>query len=813
MEQLTKQINIENLCEVMPGLYLVISKDLIIYGASDDYLNLIHMNRKSIIGKDLRDVFNVKFENAPSFADSQMGLAINWVLIHKKQYNGSVIKYEVNTSDEQEPDLLYYKSLCRPVLNSNDQITYMIYHIKDVTEFVQRENDEREINVLNDQLRFYMLQAEEERLKYAKELQNLNKVLELKLLERDHQLELTSHYLEDYKIAMDAVNIVAMTNSNGMITYVSDKFCKISKYSREELIGKDHSIVNSGYHSKEFFQGLWQTIIKGHVWKGEIRNRAKDGSIYWVDTTIIPFIDEDHNIYKYLDVRIDVTERNQALETLRVNEEKYRNLYHNSIVSIYVTDLNSLNAVEVNEVAIKLFGYTSEKKFLRNFNLMEHYIDLHQMESDIKSLVLSGNEVIREAELKRVNGSHFWGKLYMKLNHIDNTVQTMLIDITEQKHLIESVRFNEKMYRSVFENSLVAICALDMTFQKAIDVNEIGVMLFGYNSRKDFLKNFNPVDHFVHNEDIVSMTEQLKKGNIINKEIELKKRDGSHFWVTSFSNIDVENKIAQAIMVDITDRKHAEDRLLKLRTELESKVKERTLKLTASLEREKGLSEMKSQFVSIASHEFRTPLSSILSSASILEMYNKNEKDEKVLKHIYRIFSSVKNLTDILDDFLSLEQLNKGIVEVEKIKFDLFNFISNVIEEMDGIFSAKKQILNFNCEGESTIEQSKKILRNILLNLLSNASKYSDEGKTIDLSVRVDAGNVLISVKDEGLGIPKTDQENIFHEFTRAKNVQHIQGTGLGLNIVKKYIELIGGTISFTSEQGKGTVFDINIPR
>lgn len=302
-----------------------------------------------------------------------------------------------------------------------------------------------------------------------------------------------------------------------------------------------------------------------------------------------------------------------------------------------------------------------------------------------------------------------------------------------------------------------------------------------------------------------------------------------------------------AFIIDITTRKKIQEKLKKSETqlityatELESRVKRRTEDLNATvmkleqanhrlqseieerqkaeqaavaaLEKERELNEMKSRFVSTASHEFRTPLSSILSSASLIDKYISMDVPVKAQKHINKIKSSVKNMTDILNDFLSLGKLEEGKIQIDRMTVNLNYFVPEVISEIEGILK-EGQTISLDLPNESTmISSDEKLLRHIFINLISNASKYSAENTQVDLNISMKAELLHISIKDRGIGIPQDEQRHLFDRFFRAKNATNIQGTGLGLNIVKKYVELLNGEISFKSELSKGTTFTVVIP-
>ena len=262
--------------------------------------------------------------------------------------------------------------------------------------------------------------------------------------------------------------------------------------------------------------------------------------------------------------------------------------------------------------------------------------------------------------------------------------------------------------------------------------------------------------------------------------------------------------MAQAVIIDVTQQ-------VRYHEELEAKVEARTLELTASLQREQAMNEMKSRFVSIASHEFRTPLSTILSSISLVAAYAKDDQEAKRNKHIERIKTSVKTLTEILNDFLSLEKLEQGKVEIIRQPVDIPQVAADLKDDLNGLLKQGQGII-FSHQGELEITLDKKILRHVLQNLLTNAIKYSGENSDITLTTTISDGFLIITVRDEGIGIPEEEQTHLFGEFFRAKNVAGIQGTGLGLNIVKRYVELLNGIINFESRPGVGTTFTVVFP-
>lgn len=320
------------------------------------------------------------------------------------------------------------------------------------------------------------------------------------------------------------------------------------------------------------------------------------------------------------------------------------------------------------------------------------------------------------------------------------------------------------------------------------------------------------------------------------RELLALRKNGDEFPVEISLNVAYlnEEKHVIAYVIDISKRKKiesalkkSEEQLILYASQLERRVKERTEELELqiketlraeqeakqALEREKELNELKSRFVSMASHEFRTPLSTILSSSSLIGKYNEQAgAQEKREKHISKIKSSINNLNGILDDFLSISKLEEGKLDVAIQNINLVDICQEVIEEISSI-KKESQAINLNVNGDPVeVKADPKIMKNIVINLASNAIKYSEKSIEIGLDFKREK-EICICVIDQGMGIPAEDQKHLFERFFRAKNATNIQGTGLGLNIVKKYIEMLGGDIKFKSKLNEGSEFHVTFPK
>ncbi len=398
---------------------------------------------------------------------------------------------------------------------------------------------------------------------------------------------------------------------------------------------------------------------------------------------------------------------------------------------------------------------------------------------------------------------------------------------------------------ALFEYATEGILVTDST-GSIVMINPSAVRMFGYN--KDELPG-KKIEVLIPRR-LSHSHEKVREGYSknpaprsmgIGRDLFAVKKDGTEFPVEiSLSPFESENgKFVIAFIIDITVRKQSEAALnsqrdelervsaqiKQLNIELERKVEDRTTmlretlgqlersknELSESLQKEKELGDLKSRFVSTVSHEFRTPLGAILSSAYLLDKYIEKQEFDKTERHLGKITESVRHMNAMLEDLLSLGKLEEGLIQAKTEDFDLRKFMTDLVTEMQEL-AHKGQKIELDLSDVDRFTADKRLLKNILLNLVSNAIKFSEEDGIISIHCKFENDKLSIAVADSGIGISKADQEHLFERFFRAQNAANIQGTGLGLHIISKYLELLDGTIEIQSELGKGSTFTITIP-
>lgn len=481
-------------------------------------------------------------------------------------------------------------------------------------------------------------------------------------------------------------------------------------------------------------------------------------------------------------------------------------------VSEGIVVVNTLQQiVATNRAANTLFGYEEEELLGKHLDTLipKKYHKAHNqhtkgfMQNSGKRKMGHGRDLYG----LRKDGSTF--PVEAGLNpftiYDNDYVMALLIDITERKKAEQDL----KHWASIFNDSLNEIFIFDAKTLQFLDVNKGAIGNIGYSLEE--LRQMTPLD--IKPDFTKSKFLQTIKPLLESKEEKLKfyakhqRKDGTHYPV----EVHLQKSISRtrdtlvAIILDITEREQYTQKL-------EATVKERTKQLQGALEKEQELNELKTKFLSLVSHEFKTPLSGISTSATLAGKYTKEEQQEKRERHLKTIESKVKYLNNIINDFLSIERLDSGKVNYNFSTFPLTKVVNEVVYGANMLLKEGQTISYPQEIDDIQIHFEEKILELALTNLINNAIKYSSENSTIHLNIRKKEGVLIIKVRDEGIGIPKEEQKHIFERYFRAENALPNQGTGIGLNIVKNHLENLGGSISFTSKHNEGSEFLICIP-
>nr|WP_294895257.1 PAS domain-containing sensor histidine kinase [uncultured Pedobacter sp.] len=387
----------------------------------------------------------------------------------------------------------------------------------------------------------------------------------------------------------------------------------------------------------------------------------------------------------------------------------------------------------------------------------------------------------------------------------------------------------QALLNAIIENAIDGIITID---ERGLieSINPSGCRLFGYEPEEVKGKNISmlmPEPDKSRHDGYLERYQRTREPHIIGigREVKGLKKNGEVFpFRLGVSEVQYDGrKIYTGFIHDLTREKTAEEQLLLYTNKLEVLVEDRTVELQSlikqiqeakeevsiSLEKERELNQLKSRFVSMASHEFRTPLSSIQLSASLIDKYTQEYENPNVVKHVNKIKNAVGNLTTILNDFLSLEKLETGIVTPQPEEVDLVQFSEEITEELQMIAKQNQSIIYQHTGTKRLVNTDVNLLKNCVINLIANAIKYSGENTFIEFNTEITDDKYYLTVKDNGIGIPVSEQKHLFEAFFRAHNTGSIPGTGLGLNIVDRYIKLMFGRIEFKSEENKGTTFTL----
>lgn len=590
---------------------------------------------------------------------------------------------------------------------------------------------------------------------------------------------------------------VAIVDEKGRYIKTNDGYAKLFGYEGKEMEGKHYTITIPPGKKKDFLAQFARFIAGEKEYKERLAVK-KNGELIYVFRTVNLLKNPDDTNYLVFTAR-DVTKQKETewnLERMSLVASKTNN-------AVFITDEFG-KTIWLNDGVEKMTGFKREEVLGKRPGEILQGKDtdkaaISRMSRQLKKH-LPVSEVIKNY---KKDGSAFWVSMDIAPVFKNNKMVNFIgvgADVTDlvrakefekEKHLLEE---QQRLFDAIAKNFPGGIIGvLDKQFHYVYaggtEIEKLGItwkQLIGANI----------FDH-VSEESNQAAEPFLRKaflGEIVSFEAEMKDRVYSINAVPLSSGKTKEINQLLVVLYNITERKKAEKEVWQ------------------ALLKQQQLNEMKSKFVTMASHEFRTPLSTILSSTYLIKKYTKVHEDEKTDKHIDRIEASVQALTDILNDFLSLGRIEDGNIQNNPTHFNLVEFCQSLADEFQASIK-KQQTIIYHHEGkENMVCLDKQQLKGVLMNLLSNASKYSGERKKIWLISSRTKGLARFTVKDEGIGIPEEDQSHLFQTFFRAHNAADIQGTGMGLHIIKRFLDIMGGTIHFTSKVNEGSAFTIQFP-
>ncbi|MBN2383345.1 PAS domain S-box protein [bacterium] len=654
---------------------------------------------------------------------------------------------------------------------------------------------------------------------------------------------------ERYRLVYETAQIgISMVDESEYFLLVNPALAQMLGYSQEELLQMNLSQITE---QSEFNRYQKETQFRKLGLKNEYETklRRKNGEVRLISISVSPVYNSRGEYLGALGISTDITEirqnyaelekfRQKLLELVeertaelkKVNETllfeiaerkktevellRFKKAVETMQLGVTISDLDR-TIIYSNPAEAAMHGYTVAELIGNNIGIFapsRYHAPMPRTKIEkIKSFT-------RETENIRKDGTVFPARLMSDVVKDAEGTPIAIVsccqDITIEKKALDDLKESEEKFRRLTETAPLAIFILK--HRKFVYVNPAAIEMIGYSA--DELMAMSLSAFHISDEDVktitVSFSKAYKTQTTTRHEILITSRTGHQIWVyLSFTTIDYQGGPAiLGTATDITEQKHVENELRLFNERLEQKVAERTQELNQALEKEKELHELKSQFVSLVSHEFRTPLTSISSSAEIIQRYGHKLTAEKKEQYLERIKTNVHEMAYLLDDVTLIGKTDSGRVQLSLSQIEIDSFFHDLIEEIQLSSKNKCQISYTNTCPQPILSLDERLLHHIVVNLLTNSIKFSRQGSHITLSTGIENGRFQISVKDEGCGIPEEDQSIIFEAFCRAHNVLDIDGTGLGLTIVKRCVDLFHGSISFTSQVDRGTTFIINLP-